>query len=272
VTSEHGDDTRFYDTTYGRFADTLYAEIRRGAFGEDIGQSSWLTADELRMFCAWLGVGASTILLDVASGSGGPALFTAATTGCQVTGADFHEAGVAAANNAAGEQGLAERARFICADARGRLPFDDGSFDAVICVDSINHLYERADVLREWHRLVRRGGRILFTDPITVTGLLRREEMIVRSGAMGEFVFTPPGLDERLIREAGFAEIRVEDVSENPARVAAAWHAARQRRAAELDAVEGAEQNASTQRFLSTVATLARERRLSRFAYIARRP
>ena len=265
------DDTRFYDTTYGRFADGLYASIRREAFGEDIGQSSWLTADEQRRFCDWLGLGPSTELLEVASGSGGPALFTAETTGCRITGVDIHEDGVAAANEAARERGLADRARFACADARERLPFDDGTFDAVICVDSINHLYNRAEVLREWHRLVRSGGRILFTDPVTVTGLLRREEVIVRSGGMGEFVFTPPGLDERLIGEAGFAQVRVEDVSENPARVAWAWHQARDRHAAELDEIEGSEQNASTQRFLSTVATLARERRLSRFAYLARR-
>jgi SAM-dependent methyltransferase len=80
--------------------------------------------------------------------------------------------------------------------------FGEGSFDALLCVDSMNHLHERAAVLGEWHRLVRPGGRILFTDPITVTGLLRRDEMIVRSSAMGGFFFTPPGLDEHLIREA----------------------------------------------------------------------
>jgi len=49
---------------------------------------------------------------------------------------------------------------------------------------------------------------------------------------------------------AGFADVRVEDASENPARVASARHAARERRAAEPDQVEGAEQNASTQRSL----------------------
>jgi SAM-dependent methyltransferase len=266
------DDTGWYDRTYGRFAEELYAAIRSEAFGEDIGQNSWLTAAEQRTFSEWLELDSSSALLEVASGSGGPALFTVATTGCRIAGIDIHQAGVDAANEAAREQGLAERARLVCADARGRLPFDDASFDAVICVDAINHLYERADVLREWHRLVRGGGRILFTDPITITGPLRREEMIVRSGGMGEFVFTPPGLDERLIREADFEDVRVEDVSENPARVASAWHAARERRAAQLDEVEGVEENASTQRFLSAVAALARERRLSRFAYVAQRP
>jgi hypothetical protein len=141
----------------------------------------------------------------------------------------------------------------------------------VICVDAIDRIYERAEALREWHRLLPAGGRVLFTNPATVTGLLRRKEVIVRSGGMGAFVFTPPGLDEGLIRDAGFADIRVRDVSENPARVASAWHAARERRAAELNQVEGAEQNASTQRFLASVATLARERRLTRYAYSARR-
>jgi SAM-dependent methyltransferase len=267
-----GDDTGFYDASYGRFTDALYAAIRLEAFGEDIGQNSWLTADEQRRFCEWLALDRSSELLEVASGSGGPALFTAASTGCRVTGVDVHEAGVNAANAAAGARGLADRARFLCADARGRLPFEDGSFDAVLCIDSINHLYERAAVLREWHRLLRADGRVLFTDPITVTGMLRREEMLLRSGAMGEFVFTPPGLDQRLLREAGFADIRVEDLSEGPALVACAWLAARERRAAELDRVEGTEQNAATQRLLATVAALARDRRLSRFAYLARRP
>jgi SAM-dependent methyltransferase len=210
-------DTGFYDTAYGHFSDELYAAIRQAAFGEDIGQNSWLTADELRTFCEWLGVDTSTELLEVASGSGGPALFTVETTGCRLFGVDLHDEGVAAANRAAQERGLADRARFVCVDARKTLPVDAGSFDAVICIDSINHMYERSAVLREWRRVLRPSGRVLFTDPITVTGLLRREEMILRGGGMGEFVFTPPGLDQRLLEEAGFADVRAEDVTENAA-------------------------------------------------------
>jgi len=100
-----GRDTRQYDTTYGRFADELYASIRRETCGEDIGQNSWLTADELRAFCEWLELGPSSELLEVASGSGGTALFTAAKTGCRVTGVDMHATGVAAGNEAARERG-----------------------------------------------------------------------------------------------------------------------------------------------------------------------
>jgi SAM-dependent methyltransferase len=265
-------DSEFYDTTYGSFADQLNATIRSEAFGEEIGQNSWLTADEHRRFFTWLELGASSDVLEMASGSGGPALFMVRETGCRVTGVDLHDAAVDAANAAAAEEGLSDRARFLRADARERLPLDDRSFDALLCIDSINHMYERARVLGEWHRVLRSGGRLLFTDPITVTGMIRREEMVARSGSMGEFVFTAPGLDETLLKAAGFEEIQVEDVTPNTATVAAAWQRARARHAADLDRVEGAEANARFQEFLGVVERLASERRLSRLAYLARKP
>lgn len=43
-----------YNANYGNFQSELYAQIRREAFGEDIGQNSWLTADEQDRFLEWL--------------------------------------------------------------------------------------------------------------------------------------------------------------------------------------------------------------------------
>jgi hypothetical protein len=65
--------TGHYDTTYSTFAADLQAVIRADAYGEDIGQNSWLTADEHRGFFSALELGASSRVLDIASGSGGPA-------------------------------------------------------------------------------------------------------------------------------------------------------------------------------------------------------
>lgn len=270
--SSDGPETGYYDRTYELAADELYAAIRSEAFGEEIGQFSWLTADEYRTFFSWLGIDATSEVLEIASGSGGPALFMARDTGCRVTGVDIHQAGVEAATARALELDLEDRARFVCADAREPLPLGDASFDALVCIDSFNHLYEREQVLHEWHRVLRPGARVLVTDPITVTGPLRREEMIVRSGSMGEFVFTPPGIVEQLLRGAGFEEVRVEDATQNMDEVAARWRSARAAHADELDSLEGAEENAAFQHFLETVSMLARERRLSRFAYVARKP
>ena len=272
MSAESDQETGYYDRTYERADDDLYASIRREAFGEEIGQFSWLTADEYRRFIAYLGIDANSDVLEVASGSGGPATFMAQETGCRITGLDIHQAGIDAANARAEELGLADRANFVCSDAREPLPFADSSFDALTCIDSFNHLYEREQVLGEWHRVLRPGGRMLFTDPIIVTGMIRREEMIVRSGSMGEFVFTAAGIDDQLIRDAGFVNVRVEDVTENMSDVAKRWHAARATYKDDLDRIEGAEENAAFQHFMHIVDTLARERRLSRFAYIATKP
>jgi SAM-dependent methyltransferase len=265
-------DKRFYDTLFSGSAEDLHARIRVDAFGEEIGQNSWLTADEHRRFFTWLELGVESEVLEVASGTGGPALFMLTETGCSVTGVDLHEAGVAAANGAAAAHGVGDRARFVQADARAPLPFDDDSFDAALCIDSINHVYERARLLGELWRVLREGGRLLFTDPIVLTGMLRREEMIIRSGSMGEFVFSSPGANERLLKEAGFVDVRTEDVTENMASVAAAWRDSRERHADELREIEGAVARDSLQEFLGVVHLVASERRLSRFAYLARKP
>ncbi|TAJ24437.1 MAG: class I SAM-dependent methyltransferase, partial [Planctomycetota bacterium] len=60
-------------------------------------------------------------VLEIASGSGGPALHLARTTGCRVTGVDSNAHGVETANRAAREAGLGERAAFQVADANARL-------------------------------------------------------------------------------------------------------------------------------------------------------
>jgi 2-polyprenyl-3-methyl-5-hydroxy-6-metoxy-1,4-benzoquinol methylase len=64
----------YYDANYGNFHSSLYGEIRRAAFGEDIGQSGWLTAGEQDQFLEVMALSGGKKLLDVACGSGGPAL------------------------------------------------------------------------------------------------------------------------------------------------------------------------------------------------------
>lgn len=44
-----------YGAAYRGLAREIYADIRREAFGEDIGQTGWLTSDEHDLFMSWLG-------------------------------------------------------------------------------------------------------------------------------------------------------------------------------------------------------------------------
>ncbi len=123
--SKAGEAGIYYDTNYGNFETALYSEIRREAFGEDLGQNSWLTADEQKKFLSWLDLSPGKVLLDVACGAGGPALRIAAATNCSVVGIDVHEQAVTTANSLAAQRGLAERAEFRSIDATRPLPFSD---------------------------------------------------------------------------------------------------------------------------------------------------
>jgi ubiquinone/menaquinone biosynthesis C-methylase UbiE len=260
-----------YGASYGGFARDVYGEVRREAWGDEVGQNSWLTLDELERFIAELRVGESSRLLEVACGSGGPALHVARSTGCELVGVDVHEDGVANASRLAREAGLDARARFLRADASEELPFDDESFGALLCIDAINHLPDRPRVLRDWTRLLQPGGRMLFTDPITVTGPLGSDEIAIRA-SIAYFLFVPLGVNERLLHEAGLRVLAVEDATENMAAVAGRWLAARAKRGDALREIEGDETFEGQQRFLEVAARLARERRLSRFVYLAEKP
>jgi cyclopropane fatty-acyl-phospholipid synthase-like methyltransferase len=260
----------YYDTNYGNFETELYSEIRREAFGEDLGQNSWLTADEQERFLSWLDLSPGKVLLDVACGAGGPALRIAATTGCSVVGIDVHEQAVTTASSLAAQRGLAERAAFWSTDASGPLPFPDAGFDAITCIDAINHFSDRPRVLAEWARLLKVGGRLLFTDPITVTGPLTSAEVAARSSP-GVYLFVPRGYDERVIAQCKLQLLVGEDATANMAKVAEARHAARASRSAALREIEGDQAYDGQQEFLEVAARVAREGRLSRFVYVSKK-
>jgi SAM-dependent methyltransferase len=257
-----------YGAHYRDFTAEVYGDVRREAFGIDVGQNSWLTIDALDRFGSQLELRPESCVLDVGCGSGGPALHLAKVTGCGVVGVDVFEEAVTTANESAREVGLGMRARFVQADASQALPFNAGAFDALLCVDSINHLRDRASVLVNWARLLRPGGRLLFTDPAVVTGILDSDELAIRS-SIGYFLFVPPGENERLLSEAGLTMLAVEDTTEQLAEIAQRRHDARAKHGGAVRQVEGDEAFEGRRRFFAIVATLARERRLSRFVYLA---
>ena len=133
----------FFYNNYANFSGNVLAAVREETFGRDIGQNSWLTVEEFDRFIEWLGISSSSRVLEVASGSGGPALYLARKTGCEVTGVDLNPYGVATAGHAVTSSGAAARVRFRMADANSTLPFADGSFDALLCIDSMNHFPNR---------------------------------------------------------------------------------------------------------------------------------
>ena len=256
-----------YHSTYGNFQERVLAEIRRETFGEDIGQNSWITTDEFDTFYSWLNLSAGDHVLEIASGSGGPALYLAKKFKCRITGLDINEEGIKTANQATLNANISA-VHFQYADVNQRLPFDDEAFDAVMCIDSMNHFHDRLGYLREWHRVLRTGNRAVFTDPVVITGPVSNEELAARSN-IGFFLFVPLEVTTSLIKAAGFKLIRCEDVTGNIQLTSGRWHAARQRHREDLIKIEGKERFDGLQKFFSTVHKLTSERRLSRFVFVA---
>lgn len=258
-----------FDSTYSNFSEQVLRAIREETFGRDIGQNSWLTADEYDRFISWLKLLPGDHALEVASGSGGPARYLACKANAHITGIDANESGVKTATEDSSP--TRTRVTFKVADANARLPFADNEFDALVCIDSMNHFPDRLNVLREWRRVLRAGGRAVFTDPVVITGPVTNDELALRS-LVGLFLFVPPGINEQLIKDAGFKLVQKEDVSENAALVSGRWHDARERHREPLIRIEGEERFLGLQKFFAAVQRLTSERRLSRIVYVVERP
>ncbi|MFE0824724.1 SAM-dependent methyltransferase [Streptomyces sp. NPDC058847] len=161
-------------------------------------------------------LGAGGHLLDVGCGIGGPGVHLAQTAGAEVTGVTVSQEQVKLANQRAAEAGVADRVRFELADAM-KLPYAADSFDAAWALESIIHMPDRGQVLREMARVVRPGGRVVLTDFFERAPIPEYKRAAVetyyRETLLGPIVTLDdyPGL----VREAGLMVDELIDISEN---------------------------------------------------------
>ncbi len=120
-----------------------------------------------------LNLGPDTRVLDVAAGRGASTLTLAARFGCEVVGLDYSRRNVELAKLDAGKSGLADRVAFYCGDAE-RLPFADGTFDAIVCECALCTFPDKQSAAAEFARVLRPGGRVGISD-LTRRGSLPRE-------------------------------------------------------------------------------------------------
>ena len=259
----------FYGPQYSRFNSPLHAEIRREVYVDgDMGQEGWRTAAEQAEFAVLVPRSADAWVLDVACGAGGPSLKLVECLGCRLIGLDIEAAGVRHATAQANSRGLSHRATFQVANCDDGLPFDDEKFEAVFCIDAISHFRDRLETLSQFARLLKRGGRLIYTDNFVLTGPVLIHEL-GRRATIGSHLIVPPGFNEQSIEAVGLNLISCDNRTSTVAGITQRWHAARARRAEDLQREEGAEWFEQRQNFLAITANLAAIERFSRILYVA---
>jgi arsenite methyltransferase len=166
--------------------------------------------DRLTLRAAALaGIGPGSRVLDVASGDGTSALLLARELGAEVVGVELSEEAVAAAREAAVDEGLEGRVSFEAGEATS-LPLPDASFDAVLCECSLCLFEEKSTAASEMARVLRPAAAVVIAD---VTADRERLPPLLRSAAarlacVGD-ALSVEGY-ERLLRGEGLTIERVE--------------------------------------------------------------
>jgi sarcosine/dimethylglycine N-methyltransferase len=156
------------------------------------------------------GIGATSRVLDVCAGLGGPARFVADRRGARVVALELHRgraAGAAQLNRLVGARGVT----VVRGDATA-LPFARGAFDACLSQEALLHISDKATVLAECHRVLAPGGRIAFSDWIAFPRLGDREREQLWEWMAATTLQTLEGYSA-LLGRAGFSSVEAEDLS-----------------------------------------------------------
>lgn len=158
-------DTQAY---YDGAADEIYRDI----WGENIHLGVFERSDEPlpaamvrsnERLAEKLGLTDRDYVLDVGCGYGAAARFLAERFGCRVLATNISDKELAHARELTRARGLDHRVDYQWADFHD-LPFLPDSFDCYLSQEAFLHAVDKAAVLREAKRVLKPGGRLVFTD------------------------------------------------------------------------------------------------------------
>jgi ubiquinone/menaquinone biosynthesis C-methylase UbiE len=98
-----------------------------------------------------------------------------------------------------------EHARFVTGDGM-RLPFREASFDGIICINALHHMLDYRATLAEMYRVLKAGGRAVFSEPGDEHSKSPESIMAVEQfGAVEKDIVLPEIY--QLAKEIGFARM-----------------------------------------------------------------
>jgi tocopherol O-methyltransferase len=203
------DVAEYYNTTqnhYERWWDLKNGlSLHYGIWTEGISNFEDALANTNRILMELSNIQDSEKILDAGCGVGGSAVFLCRRKNVLVTGISLSEKQVTYAKKRVREMMLDRKIAFHVMDY-GKTPFITGSFDVVWACESLSSAPDKTGPLREFHRLLKKGGKLIMSDFFLSPG--NPED---RNGWIGKWErswsipgFTTLGSFEKKLTEAGF--------------------------------------------------------------------
>lgn len=148
-------------------------------------------------------------VLDIGSGYGGLARYLASNFGCSIVALNLSEKENERARKLNKERGLEDKINVVDGSFEN-IPVEDNSFDMIFSQDAILHSGQREKVLEEVARVLKPGGRFVFTDPMQADdcpkGVLEPILNRIHLSSLGS-----PGFYRGTAAKLGMREVSFED-------------------------------------------------------------
>lgn len=234
---------------YNKFYDAGVSALIAAAWGGHLHMGLFTAPDQtfadaqrqMKDYLAKAGsVGPGTSVIEAACGVGATACYLASTHGASVHATNISEDQLRLAAKRAEDAGLSGKITFAVADYHD-LGGPDHLYDLWWCQEALLYATDRAKVFGEAQRVVRPGGRILFTD-LTLSRDLPEQERLAFGNSIRAFHLWDIQDYDRLFVEKGIRVIERQDWSSHVAPTFAA--VMRQLEAIKADFIEHAGEDA----------------------------
>jgi ubiquinone/menaquinone biosynthesis C-methylase UbiE len=178
-------------------------------FAHDQDHYGGLAAVDALAAAARVGPGAR--VADFCAGLGGPARYLAFRYGADVTGIELTPARVQGAQELTRLVRLSDRVRVLQGDVMA-VPLADAAMDAVISQEALLHVPDKGRALAEAFRVLKRGGRLAFTDWTPHAPLSDTDADLLWRG-MAAQTLQSVAQYRALLQGAGFRIVAVEDLT-----------------------------------------------------------
>jgi SAM-dependent methyltransferase len=147
-------------------------------------------------------IGKGSQVADFCAGLGGTVRYLTYKYGADVTGIELTPSRVAGAQHLTKLAGLQEKARVVEGNVMS-VPLDDAAMDAVVSQEAFCHVPDPAKALSEAFRILRKNGKLAFTDWIANEPLSAEDAQLMWDGMAIQPLRSIPDY-HRLVEGAGF--------------------------------------------------------------------